>query len=65
MLACAKICTERTEEDKSSLTSTDRFNELHQYMLIENLLFINIDKAKKDRIKYCFKVFFLTHHCFK
>ena len=24
-----------------------------------------IDKAKKDRIKYCFKVFFLTHHCFK
>lgn len=58
MLACAKICTERTEEDKSSLTSTDRFNELHQYMLIENLLFINIDKAKKDRIKYFFKVFF-------
>lgn len=65
MLACAKICTERTEEDKSSLTSTDRFNELHQYMLIGNLLFINIDKAKKDTIKYFLKVFLKTHHCFK
>lgn len=50
MLACAKICIERKWEDKSSLTSADRFNELHQYMLIEKSLFINIDKPKKTQL---------------
>lgn len=50
MLECAKICIGRKEEDKSSLTSTDKFNELHQCMLIEKSLFINIDKPKKTRL---------------
>jgi hypothetical protein len=34
MLACANLCIERKEEDKLSLTSADRFNELNPRMLI-------------------------------
>lgn len=44
MLACAKTGTERKEEDQSSLTSADKFNELNQCVLIEKSFFIKIDK---------------------
>lgn len=44
MLACANLCIEREEEDKLSLTSADRFNELNPRILIGKVFFINIDK---------------------
>lgn len=44
MLAYANLCMGREEEDKLSLTSADRFNELNPRILIGKVFFINIDK---------------------